>query len=391
MSDMKLTTVQTLTLASPGIAVLFALSFLAMSRFHHAARYLKLLAASFLLFALAASGQILGIPSDAGGNAVISGALYVGCVILLAEGVLRRTNLTLGRVVPPVALIGIVGGLAYLYYGDRNLVARVYLLNFGCAAVLLAAAMRMTPLLRSKTTDRVVFWAFLAFALSFFPRTWLTLGQVRRGMSTHAFGTSSFWIALQMWLVLSGVALAIILIFAATADKIDDLRRERNEDHLTGLLNRRGFDESSKLRGRRVSDTPSSLIACDVDHFKRINDTFGHTAGDAVLRHVARLLRSVLRSGDEAGRVGGEEFLVLLPGTGSVDACEIAQRMRETIATAHFPGLPADYRVTASFGVATRQPGESMDALVMRVDRLLYDAKDAERNRVAIDGPRQAA
>ncbi|MDX3904642.1 MAG: GGDEF domain-containing protein [Pigmentiphaga sp.] len=382
----NLSAVQILTLGSPSIAGLFALSFLALAHHNARARHLKVLALSFLLFALASVVQILGIPPDVGWNAIISGALYAGCVIFLAEGVLGRVGARQGAAFKLAAFFVIVGGMYYFYYVSNDLVARICVLNFGSAAVLLLSAVRLSPLLKGRPVDKVLFWLFLAFALSFFPRTWLTLGQIHVGMGARAFGTSSFWIALHMTLVLFGIALAVVLILAAAMDKIDDLNRERNEDHLTGLLNRRGFDEYAAELGRRGTDGPVSLIACDIDHFKQINDRYGHAAGDQVLRQTARLIRHTLRAGDAGSRAGGEEFLILLPGTRAVDAYRVAQRIRIAIETQRYAGLPESVRITASFGVAERAPWESMDGFVARVDALLYEAKRLGRNRVEVAG-----
>ncbi|WP_158213297.1 GGDEF domain-containing protein [Pigmentiphaga sp. NML080357] len=379
----NLSAVQILTLGSPSIAALFALSFLVLSRQSDSARYLKVLAASFLLFAAASLVQILGIPQDAGWNAVISAGLYAGCVILLGDGVLGRSGLGLGLAVKIIAFVSIVGGICYFYYGSNDIIARVYVLNFGCAAVLLIAAARLTRLLRGRPMERVLFWLFLAFALSFFPRTWLTLGQVHAGMGARAFGTSSFWVALHLTVVLFGIALAVVLILAATMDRIEDLKRERNEDPLTGLLNRRGFHEHAAAWERR-RERPLSLIACDVDHFKQINDRYGHAAGDQVLRRTASLVARLLRAGDVASRMGGEEFLILLPGTDAAEARALAQEMRKAIETERYAGLSEGLRITASFGVAQMEPRESMADLAARVDRLLYAAKRHGRNRVEV-------
>ncbi|GAA0497865.1 GGDEF domain-containing protein [Pigmentiphaga daeguensis] len=382
----QLSALQVLTLGSPSIAALFALCFLVLSRHNARARHLRVLALSFLSFAAASLVQILGLPPDAGWNAVISAALYAGCVILMAEGLLGRAGLAQGAGTKLVALVAIVGAVHYFYYVSNDIVARIYVLNFGCATVLLAAAARLGALRRGKPVDRVLFWLFLAFALSFFPRTWLTLGQVHTGMGARAFGSSSFWVALHLTLVLFGIALAVVLILAAAIDRIDDLHRERNEDHLTGMLNRRGFHECAARLGKRQGGMPVSLIACDVDHFKRINDAYGHAAGDHVLKRTAASIGRALRAGDAGGRVGGEEFLILLPETSVDEAYGIAQRLRAAIEAERFEGPLEGLRVTASFGVAQMAPGESMDELVIRVDALLYDAKRRGRNRVEAAG-----
>lgn len=151
-------------------------------------------------------------------------------------------------------------------------------------------------------------------------------------------------------------------------------------DELTGVKNRRRFREDLELLSSQAErmKSPLSLILLDIDHFKTYNDTFGHPAGDAVLRQVGRMLRTTLRSHDVVARYGGEEFVVLLPATGADEAVEVAERLRGTIAEHAWPHRP----VTASFGVATSGPDTpDAAALVDRADRALYRSKEAGRNR----------
>jgi diguanylate cyclase (GGDEF)-like protein len=120
----------------------------------------------------------------------------------------------------------------------------------------------------------------------------------------------------------------------------------------------------------------------DLDHFKSINDTLGHAAGDAVLKHFAALGPRGLRGIDTFGRFGGEEFLLVLPGTERPGALAVAERMRAAAEATAFPGLPPERRVTISIGVATYVRGEETGTLLARADKALYQAKGAGRNRV---------
>ncbi|MFM9012834.1 MAG: GGDEF domain-containing protein, partial [Gemmatimonadota bacterium] len=124
---------------------------------------------------------------------------------------------------------------------------------------------------------------------------------------------------------------------------------------------------------------PLSVILVDLDDFKRVNDTYGHNAGDDVLRGVARLLQQRGRLSDTVGRWGGEEFVLVCPGTTLLEAHALAESLRERIASRDFSGVG---RRTASLGVATARPGETPDALLARADEALYEAKSAGRNRV---------
>ena len=156
-------------------------------------------------------------------------------------------------------------------------------------------------------------------------------------------------------------------------------------DALTGLLNRRGFEAqmSFALALARRSGRPLSLIAVDVDHFKRVNDTHGHEAGDEVLRRLARTLQDWLRASDVVARLGGEEFVALLPDTDLAGAQSIAQALVAAVAAQQDPLVGA---ITVSAGVARlRGPQDTGADLLRRGDAALYAAKDQGRNRVCVE------
>jgi diguanylate cyclase (GGDEF)-like protein len=161
-------------------------------------------------------------------------------------------------------------------------------------------------------------------------------------------------------------------------------------DTITVLANRRRLDEFMAGEWQRVQRHGSilSAIALDIDHFKRVNDVHGHGAGDEVLRHVARVLRERMRSTDVVARVGGEEFVVVLPHAGLEGALATAERLRTDVARLRPPPLP--YDLSASFGVASYEAGDTPRSLLARADEALYAAKRAGRNRVECAPPRPA-
>lgn len=162
--------------------------------------------------------------------------------------------------------------------------------------------------------------------------------------------------------------------------------RDARTDPLTGLANRREMQERGRVEFKRAkrSSTPVSVILCDLDHFKSINDKHGHETGDATLMECAGVLRGALRESDALGRWGGEEFLAILPGTNAAGAWEVAERMRTAIARTRFDGVPEG--TTISAGVATSQqfddPAVEWDLLLKEADQRLYHAKHEGRNRV---------
>jgi diguanylate cyclase (GGDEF)-like protein len=153
-------------------------------------------------------------------------------------------------------------------------------------------------------------------------------------------------------------------------------------DSLTGLHNRRAFDEHlprEVARSQRLGE-PFCLLMIDIDHFKRLNDTYGHPAGDAVLRSVARAIAGCTRPSDLVARYGGEEFAVVLSGVDRADGLAVAERIRRQVAQAD----SGPHRVTVSLGVAQFWPyrGDSGEQLLVRADQALYAAKHGGRNRV---------
>jgi two-component system cell cycle response regulator len=162
-----------------------------------------------------------------------------------------------------------------------------------------------------------------------------------------------------------------------------DLDRLSRIDKLTDLFNRRHLDEELARRHNdaRRHHEPLCLVLLDIDHFKQINDTYGHPAGDLVLRAFAHRLRMGLRTGDVAGRWGGEEFLVILSRTELAAALEVAERIRSTTAAAPVNVAGQNISVTVSGGCAL-DPGDSVEAVVDLVDSCLYQAKLAGRDRI---------
>lgn len=172
---------------------------------------------------------------------------------------------------------------------------------------------------------------------------------------------------------------------AELAEAADRHQRDALHDALTGLANRRHLDSrlAELLAGLRAGES-LSIALIDVDAFKRINDTFTHTLGDAVLRAVADSLREVCRGADLPARFGGDEFVLVLPGTSAAGARQMLERLRETIGSRDWSGLAPALAVTLSVGVTELQPDDSLESMVRRADEALYAAKKQGRNRVVL-------
>jgi diguanylate cyclase (GGDEF)-like protein len=204
-----------------------------------------------------------------------------------------------------------------------------------------------------------------------------------------AFGVNTHYILEDPERVLAPLALILSVAVLSTPLMRSDIQHRNDAviDQLTGMLNRKALGgrvhelaQQSEITGEQVG-----VIVADLDHFKSINDTRGHTMGDAVLKEVAYLLRKQLRAFDLAYRLGGEEFLILVPGSDMEHAAELAERLRQAV---RGEDLGDGVAATMSVGVAVSLPGERFDyaAVFARADAALYRAKDAGRDQVCLDG-----
>ncbi|MBI3569708.1 MAG: GGDEF domain-containing protein [Gammaproteobacteria bacterium] len=164
----------------------------------------------------------------------------------------------------------------------------------------------------------------------------------------------------------------------------EEMGRIAITDPLTRIMNRRGItvgllDAMAQAERYR---TPLTVAMVDIDHFKEINDTYGHEAGDRVLKNVAEILSDALRMPDKVGRYSGEEFLIVLPHTSLVQGKKIVERIRASVSKKIFDQGAKKARVTISVGVIQFQPGEDLEQLMSQADKALYDAKKGGRNKV---------
>ena len=168
--------------------------------------------------------------------------------------------------------------------------------------------------------------------------------------------------------------------------RVQKERMQAQTDTLTGVANRLGYDQrisQEYARWKRFGN-PLILIVCDVDHFKRINDDYGHAAGDKALKTIAKLLQGKIRETDYLARFGGEEFVLIMPGANQDVAKEVAEKLRDAVGSSgfHFKGEPVS--ITISAGVAEFKEGDVPLAVFERADNALYKAKEAGRNKVVV-------
>jgi diguanylate cyclase (GGDEF)-like protein len=262
----------------------------------------------------------------------------------------------------------------------------VAVLPFVAATTLVLSAVMV---LRHRSRSTLAEWAaaitMLAFAIGqyYAVAVLLNLGADRAVVFGQLFERPPF-----LAIPAGFIGVAMFIIFMLASDLSEEMKQIAVRDQLTGLLNRRGFREQSEkayATARRLG-RPVSVIMTDIDHFKEVNDAFGHAAGDAALVHFAEQLTCDRRGDDFAARMGGEEFALVLPGTALEEAIVIADELCEGLSAAPLiiDGLPIG--MTASFGVATIADRDTcLTDVVIRADRAMYRSKRAGRNRVDLE------
>ncbi|ANH75777.1 diguanylate cyclase domain protein [Ralstonia insidiosa] len=309
--------------------------------------------------------------------ALAGAAYYAGCARFLG----RRPHW-------PMLLAGVTAvGVAVIYwrYAVDSIPMRVFSTTLFSAAFCSALAwmlVRYPPAGRPAYPYRVT--AAIAFVFG--------ACQLARGIYFLTLDTASsptmFSTAVSVLLLVVAAAIMPILSMSAMLMMHDallaDAREAANRDFLTGALSRKGFETLARRYVDRLQlqARPLSLLILDLDHFKRVNDTFGHAGGDAVLRAFVQMVQAQLRPTDVLGRIGGEEFALLLPETSLDSALLLAERLRKAAAAQTVAIGSQAHHYSLSGGVASWQAGESFDRLSVRADRALYDAKHQGRNRI---------
>lgn len=372
-------------LIAPACVVLFGFALLAcwyVQRRQQRALFLLWLVGGYVLLATALAAQSLMSNAQLSHFALMTACLYLLGTWSLAQGMSLRLG-SAGASVAGGLLIAVVA-LSVLFYFSRienDLWVRVQCLALAMALQLTLA---MPAFLKADSSkdwlERGVRWAYgLNVCYALFRPAAVSLLPVHE---VQELTRSGYWLLTQAIALLFAMWFAVGLLACSVRDVMTTLREERNRDSLTRLLNRRAFMEAAESRLADQRLVPWAVVAVDIDHFKYINDNWGHAAGDQVLQQLAQLLTQQVRDCDLVARFGGEEFVLLLSRVQLFEAQAIVERVRERLQSQVLGGLAAQLKVTASFGIAALSSAQDFEQALARADALLYQAKKAGRDCV---------
>ncbi|WP_234029665.1 diguanylate cyclase [Erythrobacter sp. THAF29] len=260
---------------------------------------------------------------------------------------------------------------------------RLLIVNIGYGVMFVMGVATLLNARRRDWIDLAMITVLTIQAVDFLVRPTLTL-MFERSIDVAAYRDSIYYSLIGLVLAVKSISTAMVLIGATLAEWVTSLRERGDRDDLTGLRNRGAFEHSIRqlLPRAQVEMVPVSLVVADIDHFKQVNDIWGHQAGDAAITAFAKLLETRVRGCDISGRIGGEEFCVAIWNCDNAAAEQLAERIRAAFGKLVHEQLGADIRLTASFGVATARKGETYSRLFARADAALFRAKNNGRNRV---------
>lgn len=293
----------------------------------------------------------------------------------------------------PLAFIVLVAVLGLAWIGPKNTDARVALMSsLNLAALLLFLVRARLAFLAEfglPTTLAAASPPLALIALNIF-----FLAQALSGANLDIGSDSNAATGAWITTLIAAAAFNYLFLFLVGFRLVNTLRRQARQDKLTGLHNRRAMEDRLQLEWERAQryGKPFVVICVDIDHFKLINDQHGHATGDRALQLVASALQATARDTDHVSRVGGEEFLVLMPeANASNEGMALAERLRKAVAELQLGGsADAAVQIRASFGVAESHPDDpDQERVLRRADQALYYAKDAGRNCVVLHRPTQ--
>jgi diguanylate cyclase (GGDEF)-like protein len=313
--------------------------------------------------------------------AIAAFATVLAGMILLRGGIGEHY----GRKIDPLkAICFLVSGIVLdvlIYDLPRGTALHAFSYQAPFALVIFTSAVAVYSSTRRLMIDRALGFLLLVTSLHFLAKAGVAI-LAGAGSNAKDYIHTNYGLISQSSTAVLVVAVGLTLLSVLVLEIMVDERSNSEKDSLSGLANRRGFENGVKAAITLAPNERHALILCDLDHFKRINDTYGHHGGDVVIQAFSDLLRASAATSAVVGRIGGEEFAVFMPNSTSEIAALFAQNLRRRTMGLAISMLPSSLTVTASFGVAEFATGEKLDVAMRDADAALYEAKRSGRNCV---------
>ncbi|MEP3420205.1 MAG: GGDEF domain-containing protein [Erythrobacter sp.] len=373
---------QILGLVTPLMALFFAATFVVIWRAGRMKRYVL---GFGVAFAFSATGFLIThfLPLDGVYLFHTTQVFYsLGSIIMIAS-VCERAGQRLHLWSVAFVYVTAASVLAVAVTLTNDVGPRLIIVNMGYGVMFVIGAMALLTSRRRDAIDLAIIAVMVFQAVDFLARPSLTL-LFEKTIPAEVYRDSIYYSFIGLVLGIKGVTTAVVLIGATIVDWTKSLRESSERDLLTGLLNRGAFEQSMRtlLPRAQTEGRPLTLVVADIDHFKQVNDIWGHQSGDRAISSFGSLIQETVRGCDTAGRIGGEEFCIAVWNCENEPAERLAERIRKAFASLEHSGLNKDIRLTASFGVATARVGETYERLFSRADAALYQAKSGGRDCV---------
>jgi len=329
--------------------------------------------------------------ADARPAVVTAFAVFLGATIAFNTGLARKYGVAPPW--PPMLFFLVFATVAVWFVQDlpRQSLARMMAYQLPYAAMqLVGFGIVWSSRQRRDRLDRVLLAVLVASAVQFASKPFIAHALGGWGADPQSYVQTSYALVSQSLGTVLGLALALLMLGILVRDVLAEATSKSETDTLSRLLNRGGFERHAEvaLRDAVRQGVPVALVIADLDHFKGINDSYGHASGDRVIATFAGFLRDAAADHHVAGRIGGEEFAIILPGTNLAAARLFAEGTRSAFGALPIDSLPAEHRCSASFGVAELSAREGFSDLLRRADEALYQAKGAGRDCVRVSaGP----
>ncbi len=370
-------------LLNPLIFGLFAFGFLALNKIQssRAAQYLAL---SYCFGALAFVGDIIFPTTTDFVTRLPIAALYALTAVFVSAGFWQYYR---GRVPWRFLLSALTIHLTiygYLIFIESIWPRSIYV-NLGCAFLFSIGLWAMATSTKKRPIDRGLFALHVFSCALCIVRPVALFLMFYTALESAAQREEVFILSLHLLAGVLAVGTGVIMLVMFSQDILQQLRRHSEMDVQTDIYNRRGFEGEARRLLKSPDISPLCLILVDIDHFKRVNDTHGHATGDRVIAELGTLIKAFWRRDSICGRIGGEEFGLILGSTPMSEAIGIAETLRSAFEKTVFDAATGKLSCTASFGVAQYKASDDLEALYARADKCLYLSKRTGRNKVSVE------